>query len=198
MANVNIKFNNKDYLLSCDDGQEESLKKLTKFLDKKYSELKDKLGNIGENKLLLITTIQLIDEYFDFCFGELPYRSIKFHHKVLNKHKKTNNAVINFTDTKKFTRVTEWKNFPSHGENPLKTQLTLEEPCDYMENNHERYYPINDADGINRKKYREYSDIVPKNLTFIGRCGQYVYIDMDQAVSSSLSLSRKFIEKRNS
>jgi len=65
MANVSIKFNNKDYLLSCDDGQEESLKKLTKFLDKKYSELKDKLGNIGENKLLLITTIQLIDDYFD-------------------------------------------------------------------------------------------------------------------------------------
>ena len=65
MANVNIKFNNKDYLLSCDDGQEESLKNLTKFLDKKYNELKDKLGNIGENKLLLITTIQLIDEYFD-------------------------------------------------------------------------------------------------------------------------------------
>ena len=65
MANINIKFNNKDYLLSCDDGQEESLKKLTKYLDKKYSELKDKLGNIGENKLLLITTIQLIDEYFD-------------------------------------------------------------------------------------------------------------------------------------
>ena len=65
MANVNIKFNNKDYLLSCDDGQEESLKSLTKFLDKKYGELKDKLGNIGENKLLLITTIQLIDDYFD-------------------------------------------------------------------------------------------------------------------------------------
>ena len=65
MANVNVKFNGKDYLLSCDDGQEESLKKLAKFLDKKYLELKDKLGNIGENKLLLITTIQLIDEYFD-------------------------------------------------------------------------------------------------------------------------------------
>ena len=65
MANVNIKFNNKDYILSCDDGQEESLKKLTKFLDKKYNELKNKLGNIGENKLLLITTIQLIDDYFD-------------------------------------------------------------------------------------------------------------------------------------
>ena len=65
MANVNIKFNNKDYLLSCDDGQEEDLKSLTNFLDKKYNSLKDKLGNIGENKLLLITSIQVIDEYFD-------------------------------------------------------------------------------------------------------------------------------------
>ena len=65
MANVNIKFNGRDYLLSCDDGQEESLKKLTQFLDRKYNQLKDKLGNIGENKLLLITTIGLIDEYFD-------------------------------------------------------------------------------------------------------------------------------------
>ena len=65
MANVNIKFNNKDYLLSCDDGQEESLKKLTSFLDKRYNELKDQLGNIGENKLLLITTIKLIDDYFN-------------------------------------------------------------------------------------------------------------------------------------
>ena len=65
MANINVKFNGKEYLLSCDDGQEESLKKLTIFLDKKYLELKDKLGNIGENKLLLITSIQLIDEYFD-------------------------------------------------------------------------------------------------------------------------------------
>ena len=65
MANVNIKFNNKDYLLSCDDGKEESLKKLTSFLDKKYNELKDQLGNIGENKLLLITTIKLIDDYFN-------------------------------------------------------------------------------------------------------------------------------------
>ena len=65
MANVNIKFNNKDYLLSCDEGQEESLKKLTNFLDKKYNDLKDQLGNIGENKLLLITTIKLIDDFFN-------------------------------------------------------------------------------------------------------------------------------------
>ena len=65
MANVNVKFNNKDYLLSCDDGQEENLKKLANHLDSKYSELKNNLGNIGENKLLLITAIQMVDDYFD-------------------------------------------------------------------------------------------------------------------------------------
>ena len=65
MANVNIKFNNKDYLLFCDDGQEENLKKLAHHLDTKYSELKKNLGNIGENKLLLITAIKMVDEYFD-------------------------------------------------------------------------------------------------------------------------------------
>ena len=65
MANVNIKFNNKDYLLSCDDGQEASLKKLANHLDSKYNELKKNLGNIGENKLLLITAIQMVDDYFD-------------------------------------------------------------------------------------------------------------------------------------
>ena len=65
MANVNIKFNNKDYLLSCDDGQEQNLKELANHLDSKYSELKQDLGNIGENKLLLITAIQMVDDYFD-------------------------------------------------------------------------------------------------------------------------------------
>ncbi len=88
MANVNIKFNNKDYLLSCDDGQEESLKNLTKFLDKKYSELKDKLGNIGENKLLLITTIQLIDDYFDLK------------QRVTNQKKKLDDLAKKFTELK--------------------------------------------------------------------------------------------------
>ena len=65
MANVNIKFNNKDYLLSCDDGQEKNLKELANHLDSKYNGLKNNLGNIGENKLLLITAIQMVDDYFD-------------------------------------------------------------------------------------------------------------------------------------
>ena len=65
MANVNIKFNNKEFLLSCEDGQEEHLEELSFHLNEKFNKLKSNLGNIGENKLLLITTIQLIDEYFD-------------------------------------------------------------------------------------------------------------------------------------
>ena len=65
MANVSIKFNGKDYLLSCDDGQEENLKELADSLNKKFEELKSNLGNIGENKLLLISSIKVIDEYYD-------------------------------------------------------------------------------------------------------------------------------------
>ena len=115
MANVNIKFNNKDYLLSCDDGQEESLKSLTKFLDKKYSELKDKLGNIGENKLLLITTIQLIDDYFDLKqrvtlqkkkldglakkFQELKKLAIKYKEGKDKEINKLNEELENFKKT---------------------------------------------------------------------------------------------------
>ena len=65
MANVTIKFNGKDFLLSCDDGQEEHLEELTVNLNEKFNDLKNKLGNIGENKLLLITSIKIMDEYFD-------------------------------------------------------------------------------------------------------------------------------------
>mgnify|MGYP001475072790 FL=1 len=65
MANVNIKFNGKEFLLSCDDGQEEHLEELSVHLNKKFESLKDDLGNIGENKLLLITSIKIMDEYFE-------------------------------------------------------------------------------------------------------------------------------------
>ena len=65
MANVNIKFNGKEFLLSCDNGQEEHLEELSLHLNKKFNELKNNLGNIGENKLLLITSIKIMDEYFE-------------------------------------------------------------------------------------------------------------------------------------
>ena len=65
MANVNIKFNGKEFLLSCEDGQEAHLEELSEQLNKKFENLKNDLGNIGENKLLLITSIKIIDEYFE-------------------------------------------------------------------------------------------------------------------------------------
>ena len=65
MANVNIQFNGKEFLLSCDDGQEEHLEELAVNLNEKFGDLKNKLGNIGENKLLLITSIKIMDEYFE-------------------------------------------------------------------------------------------------------------------------------------
>jgi cell division protein ZapA len=65
MANVSIKFNNKDFLLSCDDGQEEHLEELLVQINQKFNSLKNDLGNIGENKLLLITAVKVMDEYYE-------------------------------------------------------------------------------------------------------------------------------------
>ena len=98
MANVNIKFNNKDYLLSCDDGQEASLKKLANHLDSKYNELKKNLGNIGENKLLLITAIQMVDDYFDL-FQKVKNTKSDFE-KLSIKFKELRSLAINYKDEK--------------------------------------------------------------------------------------------------
>ena len=65
MANITIKFNGKEFLLSCEDGQEEHLEELSLQLNNKFNKLKNDLGNIGENKLLLITSIKIMDEYFE-------------------------------------------------------------------------------------------------------------------------------------
>ena len=65
MANVSIKFNGKDFLLSCDDGQEEHLEELLIHINQKFNNLKNDLGNIGENKLLLITAVKIMDEYYE-------------------------------------------------------------------------------------------------------------------------------------
>ena len=98
MANVNIKFNNKDYLLSCDEGQEENLIELAKHLDSKYSELKKGLGNIGENKLLLITAIKIVDDYFDL-FKKIKSTKNDFQ-ELSNKFKELKTLAINYKDEK--------------------------------------------------------------------------------------------------
>ncbi len=98
MGNVNIKFNNKDYLLSCDEGQEENLKDLASHLDTKYAELKKNLGNIGENKLLLITTIKIIDDYFDLLKKVKSTKSD--FQKLSDKFKELRSLAINYKDEK--------------------------------------------------------------------------------------------------
>ena len=65
MANVSIKFNNKEFLLSCEDGQEDHLEELLIQINQKFNDLKNNLGNLGENKLLLITAVKIMDEYYD-------------------------------------------------------------------------------------------------------------------------------------
>ena len=98
MANVNVKFNNKDYLLSCDDGQEENLKELANHLDSKYSELKKSLGNIGENKILLITAIQMVDDYFNI-FQKVKNTKNDFE-KLSTKFKELRSLAIKYKNEK--------------------------------------------------------------------------------------------------
>jgi cell division protein ZapA len=98
MANINIKFNNKDYLLSCEDGQEENLKALAEHLDSKYSELKKNLGNIGESKLMLITAIKMVDEYFDLN-KKVNSKKNEFE-KLSIKFKELRSLAINYKDDK--------------------------------------------------------------------------------------------------
>ena len=98
MANVNIKFNNKDYLLSCDDGQEENLKELAGHLDTKYSQLKKNLGNIGESKLLLITSIQMVDDYFDLS-KKINSKKNDFEN-LSTKFKELRSLAINYKEEK--------------------------------------------------------------------------------------------------
>ena len=98
MANVNIKFNNKDYLLSCDEGQEENLKELADYLDTKYSELKKNLGNIGESKLMLITAIKMVEEYFDLN-KKVNSKKNEFE-KLSIKFKELRSLAINYRDDK--------------------------------------------------------------------------------------------------
>ena len=98
MANVSIKFNNKDYLLSCDSGQEENLKELANHLDVKYNELKKNLGNIGENKILLITAIKMVDDYFDI-FKKIENKKNDFE-ELSAKFKELRSLAINYKSEK--------------------------------------------------------------------------------------------------
>ena len=147
MANVNIKFNNKDYLLSCDDGQEENLKELANHLDSKYNELKKNLGNIGENKLLLITSIQMVDDYFDL-FKKVKNKKNDFE-KLSIKFKELRSLAIDYKNEKEMEigklkdELNEFKTMIEKSKNSYETILdkttkSIEKFIESAESNQEK------------------------------------------------------------
>lgn len=136
-----------------------------------------------------------IDEYFDYRYGELPYRSIKFSH-LIDEAGPSQWAITNFTDDGPFTRETHWADFPEHAQDksPHST-MTREAPCDYKDNDYERYYPVKTPDDRYGQIYARYKALADEEqrITFIGRCGTYQYLDMHQVINQSLLGARRWI-----
>ena len=98
MANVSIKFNNKEFLLSCEDGQEEHLEELLIHINQKFNDLKNNLGNLGENKLLLITAVKIMDEYYETKKKvDLKRNELK---DLSNKFKELKSLIYDYRDKK--------------------------------------------------------------------------------------------------
>ena len=98
MANVSIKFNGKEFLLSCDDGQEEHLEELLIQINQKFNKLKNELGNLGENKLLLITAVKVMDEYYDTA-KKVEQKKTELR-ELSNKFRELKSLVYDYRDKK--------------------------------------------------------------------------------------------------
>ena len=98
MGNVTVKFNNKEFILSCEDGQEEHLEELLVQINQKFNNLKNDLGNLGENKLLLITAVKIMDEYYE-TKKKVEQRKNEFK-DLLNKFKELKSLIYEYRDKK--------------------------------------------------------------------------------------------------
>ena len=130
-----------------------------------------------------------IDEYFEYKFGRLDYRSLKFEHIHLDIDNYQGNAVINYNEAKyPFTRIIEHKHF-EFGKQP-STIITKEYPQEYTPSD-EPYYPINDEKNL--KCFNKYKLLAEKDsrVIFGGRLGQYAYFDMDDTIASAILLTKK-------
>ena len=117
MANVNIKFNGKEFLLSCENGQEDHLKELSVHLNNKFNDLKNSLGNIGENKLLLITSITIMDEQFE-TKKKIEEQKVEIS-KITGKFKELKSLVYEYKDYKD-KEISNFSNYQSELQNQLK------------------------------------------------------------------------------
>ena len=135
MANVNIKFNNKEFLLSCEDGQEEHLEEVAYHLNEKFDRLKSTLGNIGENKLLLITSISTMDEYFET--KKKIDTKIEELNNLTKKFKELKSLVYEYKE-KKENEITNLNNEQNKiknqlDDNKLNYEKTIEKATDQIE-----------------------------------------------------------------
>ena len=119
MANVNIKFNGKEFLLSCEDGQEEHLEELSIYLNNKFNDLKNSLGSIGENKLLLITSIKVMDEYFE-TKKKIDNQKIELN-KITERYKELKSLVYEYKDEKE-KEIINLKENQARVKNEIDTQ----------------------------------------------------------------------------
>ena len=118
MANVTIKFNGKEFLLSCEDGQEEHLEELLIQINKKFNSLKNDLGNLGENKLLLITAVKVMDEYYETS-KKVEQKKIELK-DLSNKFRELKSLIYDYRD-KKEKEIKELNENHNHMKNEIET-----------------------------------------------------------------------------
>lgn len=133
----------------------------------------------------------MIDQFFDYKFGELEYRSLRFEHEVIDSDNYQGNSVINYTDAETpYTRVMEWKHFDGLADEG-KTIITKEYPQEW-DRSKEAYYPVNNDE--NTKIYKAYAKEARDNhpeIIFGGRLGKYRYFDMDQVFNDAFNTVRQ-------
>ena len=137
-----------------------------------------------------------IDGYFNYKFGKLPYRSILFENVITDTIQDA--PVINFTDNDVYTRSTQWHLFPNSPDLERDQYTsTLEKPCSLDQNPGEYYYPIKTKDSkeLYDKYFTKAKEI--KNITFIGRTGLFIYIDMAPATTLHIKIAKDFLKSRN-
>jgi len=154
------------------------------MLNAEYSDLKDE---ISFRKLIFTGPI---DEYFDYCYGKLPYRSLAFEHQTHDTSLYQRAAVVNYPNEQAYTRVTEFKYLT--GQEHRKTSIVFE----YPQAEGDPYYPIpQPQNAILYAEYKVLADALP-DVYFAGRLGTYKYYNMDQVAAQALRLASKLIETR--
>jgi UDP-galactopyranose mutase len=160
---------------------------IEKSLGADFGDIRDEAHEIAEH----IIYTGPIDEYFDFRFGKLPYRSLKFDHRTLDKEWHQPVAVVNYPDPDvPYTRVSEYKHLT--GQQADVTTITYE----YPSAEGDPYYPIPRAE--NQALYKRYEALADttENVTFVGRLATYRYYNMDQIVGQALTTFRRFDARR--